>query len=135
MHTPPSIRARRDQSGKDENAPCPENAAELRHACRQRRHAFHEPVHANDLWIAASAVQVGAPLRAADAVFDDVPGLSFVTVPVPTIAFGARLSRRARMRMPSRLLTLITSSAPTRWRFSPRRGFLPWAHPTRSTQM
>ncbi len=48
-------------------------AAELRHACRQTGHPLHEPVHANDLWIAASAVHVGAPLLTADAVFDDVP--------------------------------------------------------------
>jgi integrase len=51
-------------------------AAELRHACRRAGHALHEPVHANDLWIAASAVHIGAPLLTADAVFDDVPGLS-----------------------------------------------------------
>lgn len=50
-------------------------AAELRHACRRVGHALHEPVHANDLWIAASAVHIGAPLLAADAVFGDVPGL------------------------------------------------------------
>ena len=50
--------------------------AELRHACRQVRHALHEPVHSNDPWIAASAVHIGAPLLTADAVFDDVPGLN-----------------------------------------------------------
>ena len=50
-------------------------AAELRHACRQVGHALHGPVHANDLWIAASAVHIGAPLLTADAVFDDVPRL------------------------------------------------------------
>ena len=50
--------------------------AELRHACRQAGHALHEPVHANDLWIAASAIHVGAPLLTADAVFKDAPGLS-----------------------------------------------------------
>ena len=50
--------------------------AELRHACRRAGHALHEPVHANDLWIAASAVHIDAPLLTADAVFDDVPGLS-----------------------------------------------------------
>jgi predicted nucleic acid-binding protein len=38
--------------------------------------ALHEPVHANDLWIAASAVHIGAPLLTADAVFADVSGLS-----------------------------------------------------------
>lgn len=51
-------------------------AAKLRHACRQVGHALHEPIHANDLWIAASAVHIGAPLLTADAVFDGVPGLT-----------------------------------------------------------
>ena len=51
-------------------------AAELRHACRRVGHALHEPVHANDLWIAASTVHIGSPLLTADAVFDDVPGLT-----------------------------------------------------------
>ncbi len=50
--------------------------AALRLACRQSGHALHEPVHANDLWIAASAIHIGAPLLTADAVFDDVPALS-----------------------------------------------------------
>jgi tRNA(fMet)-specific endonuclease VapC len=50
--------------------------AELRHTCRQVGHALHEPVHANDLWIAASAVHIRAPLLTGDAVFEDVPGLS-----------------------------------------------------------
>jgi len=51
-------------------------AAELRLACRQVGHALHEPVHTNDLWIAASAVNIGAPLLTADAMFDSVPGLT-----------------------------------------------------------
>ena len=51
-------------------------AAELRHACRQAGHALHEPVHANDLWIAVSAVHIGSPLLTADAVFEGVPGLT-----------------------------------------------------------
>jgi hypothetical protein len=51
-------------------------AAELRHGCRQVGHPLHEPVHANDLWIAASAVHIGAPLLTADVVFEGVPGLT-----------------------------------------------------------
>jgi predicted nucleic acid-binding protein len=51
-------------------------AAEVRHACRLVGHPLHEPFHTNDLWIAASAVHIGAPLLTADAVFDDVAGLS-----------------------------------------------------------
>ncbi len=50
--------------------------AELRLACRQVGHALQELVHANDLWIAASAVHIGAPLLTADAVFDGVSGLT-----------------------------------------------------------
>lgn len=51
-------------------------AAKLRHSCRQIGHALHEPVHANDLWIAASAAHIGAPLLTGDAVFDGVPELT-----------------------------------------------------------
>lgn len=51
-------------------------SAALRHACRQIGHSLHAPVHANDLWVAASAVHLRAPLLTADAVFDDVPGLN-----------------------------------------------------------
>jgi predicted nucleic acid-binding protein len=51
-------------------------AAELRHDCRHGGHALHEPIHANDLWIAASAVHIGAALLTGDTVFDDVPVLS-----------------------------------------------------------
>ena len=51
-------------------------AAELRHACCQVGHALHEPIHANDLWIAASALHIGAPLLTTDAVFDGIPGLT-----------------------------------------------------------
>ena len=50
--------------------------AELRHACRRVGQALHEPVHANDLWVAASAAHIGARLLTADSVFDDVPGIA-----------------------------------------------------------
>lgn len=49
--------------------------AALRYACRQAGHPLVDPVHANDLWIAACAIDVGAPLLNADGVFQDVPGL------------------------------------------------------------
>jgi predicted nucleic acid-binding protein len=51
-------------------------AADLRFACRQAGHALHDRAHANDLWIAASAVHIGAPLLTADGVFEDAPGLA-----------------------------------------------------------
>lgn len=50
--------------------------AELRHACRVAGHPLHDRSHANDLWIAASALHIGAPLLTADGVFDDTPGLA-----------------------------------------------------------
>lgn len=50
-------------------------AAELRFACREAGHPLHDRSHANDLWIAASAVHIGAPLLTADDVFEDTPGL------------------------------------------------------------
>lgn len=50
--------------------------AELRFACRRSGHPLHEPVHANDLWIAASAIHIGAALLSADAIFANAPGLT-----------------------------------------------------------
>jgi predicted nucleic acid-binding protein len=50
--------------------------AELRMACRQAGHPLHDRSHADDLWIAASAVHIGAGLLTADQVFDDTPGLT-----------------------------------------------------------
>jgi predicted nucleic acid-binding protein len=49
--------------------------AELRLACRQLGHPLHARSHTSDLWIAASAVHIGAPLLTADDVFADTPGL------------------------------------------------------------
>ncbi|MGH9268506.1 MAG: PIN domain-containing protein [Acidimicrobiales bacterium] len=53
-------------------------AAELRFACRQAGHPLHDRSHANDLWVAASALHIGAPLVTADAVLEDAPGLSLL---------------------------------------------------------
>jgi tRNA(fMet)-specific endonuclease VapC len=53
--------------------------AELRHGCRQVGHPLHERSHANDLWIAASTIHVGASLLSADAIFDNAPGLTLRT--------------------------------------------------------
>ena len=50
--------------------------AELRYECRRAGHPLRDPSHANDLWIAASAIQIEAPLLTADRVFEDTPGLT-----------------------------------------------------------
>ena len=50
--------------------------AELRYACRLAGHPLHDRIHANDLWIAASAIHIGSPLLAADGVFESTPGLT-----------------------------------------------------------
>ena len=50
--------------------------AELRHDCRRVGHPLHNRSHANDLWIAASAVHIGAPLLTVDGVFEHTPGLT-----------------------------------------------------------
>lgn len=51
-------------------------AAELRFACRNDGHPLHDRGHANDLWIAASAIHIGASLLTADSIFEDAPGLA-----------------------------------------------------------
>ena len=53
-------------------------AARLRHACRRIGHPLAERAHANDLWIAASAIHIDAPLATADGIFRDTPGLALV---------------------------------------------------------
>lgn len=50
--------------------------AELRHACRIDGHPLHDRSHAGDLWIAASAIHIGAPLLSGDHVFERTPGLT-----------------------------------------------------------
>jgi tRNA(fMet)-specific endonuclease VapC len=50
--------------------------AELRYQCRLTGHPLHDHRHANDLWIAASAIHIEAPLLTADGVFDNTPGLT-----------------------------------------------------------
>lgn len=49
--------------------------AELRFACRRAGHPLADPAHTNDLWIATSAIHIGAGLVSADAIFEDVPDL------------------------------------------------------------
>jgi predicted nucleic acid-binding protein len=39
-------------------------------------HSLHDRSHANDLWIAASAIQIDAPLLTADIVFENAPGIT-----------------------------------------------------------
>jgi predicted nucleic acid-binding protein len=50
--------------------------AELRYQCRLTGHPLHDHSHANDLWIAASAIHIEAPLLTVDGVFDNTPGLT-----------------------------------------------------------
>ncbi|MGY6501675.1 MAG: PIN domain-containing protein [Acidimicrobiales bacterium] len=50
--------------------------AELRYACRLVGHPLHDRNHTSDLWIAASAIHIGAPLLTADGVFENAPGLT-----------------------------------------------------------
>lgn len=54
-------------------------AAELRHACRTAGHPLADRSHANDLWIAASAIHIEAPLLTADQIFRDTPELQLLS--------------------------------------------------------
>ena len=53
-------------------------AAELRFACRLAGHPLADRTHGNDLWIAASAMHIGAALVTADRIFHDAPGLALL---------------------------------------------------------
>ena len=44
-------------------------------ACRRVGHPLADRIHANDLWIAASAIHIDAPVVTADTVFLGAPGL------------------------------------------------------------
>ena len=55
--------------------PMPEGTAQQYREIRAALESKDERIGGNDLWIAASAVHIEAPLLTADAVFDDVPGL------------------------------------------------------------
>ena len=50
--------------------------AQLRFECRSVGHPLAAPAHTSDLWIAAAAVHLDAPLVTTDQVFDDAPGLT-----------------------------------------------------------
>ena len=50
--------------------------AETRHACRLAGHPLADRIHANDLWIAASAIHVGVALVTADRIFESTPRLT-----------------------------------------------------------
>jgi tRNA(fMet)-specific endonuclease VapC len=52
--------------------------ARFRFACRTVGHPLSNPVHHEDLWIAATAVHIGATLVTADGVFNEAPGLSIL---------------------------------------------------------
>lgn len=53
--------------------------ARVRVACRRIGHALADDHHANDLWIAATALRYRLPLVAHDGVFRQVPGLDLRT--------------------------------------------------------
>jgi len=55
-------------------------AAELRFECRRAGHPLAAESHAADLWIAASARHISAPLLSADSIFEDAPGVARVTL-------------------------------------------------------
>ena len=49
--------------------------AQLRFRCRTVGHPLGSVAHHSDLWIAATAIHIGAQLVTVDGVFGDVPGL------------------------------------------------------------
>jgi hypothetical protein len=46
--------------------------------CRAAGHALWDKVHTGDRWIAATAIAIGAPLLAGDAIYDGAPKLRIV---------------------------------------------------------
>lgn len=54
-------------------------SAELKAACRAVGHGLAQKVHDADRWIAATAIARDLDLISADALFEQVPGLSLLT--------------------------------------------------------
>lgn len=52
--------------------------AQLRGDSRTAAHPLADRVHANDLWIAATAPHLQVPLLSADTIFRDAPGLELL---------------------------------------------------------
>lgn len=50
--------------------------AQTRHACRLAGHPLADRIHANDLWVAASAIHLGVALVTADRIFESTPSLT-----------------------------------------------------------
>ena len=53
--------------------------AQVRLACRVLGHPLADRVHANDLWVAASAIHIDTSLLTADNIFHDTPGLTVIS--------------------------------------------------------
>lgn len=53
--------------------------AELRTWCVQSGHGLGQKDHEADRWVAATAIRLGVPLVAHDAIFVDVDGLELIT--------------------------------------------------------
>ncbi len=73
----------------------PTRAPELRFASRRAGHSLADRAHANDLWIAVSAIRIGAPLLTADRVIADTPGLALLTEPVDLNAIDGSVAHPA----------------------------------------
>lgn len=52
----------------------------FRVACERIGHALHQREHDADRWIAATAIRLGIPLVSNDGIFEDAPGLQWITV-------------------------------------------------------
>ena len=50
--------------------------AVTRATCRRLAHPIADPAHTNDMWIASTALHIGAALVSADKIFNDVPRLA-----------------------------------------------------------
>jgi predicted nucleic acid-binding protein len=56
-----------------------EQCATLRAWCANKGHGLHQKDHDADRWVAATAMRLGVPLVAHDAIFKNIAGLELIT--------------------------------------------------------
>jgi hypothetical protein len=86
--------------------------AEMRAACRQVGHLLADRIHANDLWIAASAVHIAAALVSVDSIFEVARSRPRAIVPTSRVVIDS-LHARSNTVVGVEVVRPVTATAST----------------------